>query len=308
MAVISVALASYNGADFIIEQLESLRSQTLPATQVVICDDCSTDDTVNLIRDYISDKKLIGWSVEVNETNLGFASNFAKALSKCSGDYVFFSDQDDIFMPDKFEKMVRVMEENTGISLLCSEYKLFQTGDETPEYAKNYARNNLNNGSLEKVNLSAYTMFIRSLGCVMCVRKKFADSIQKYWFNGWAHDEYVWKMAQMADGCYIYHEELIKHRVHAHNVSMHKNHNRIRRIEHLELLLRGNEACRRYVEDTTNNAKYLNLIDKNITSEKLRIDLLKKKHLFNTIPLLFYSKYYHSRKSLLMEPWIALHK
>ncbi len=308
MADISVALATYNGAEFIIEQLESLKNQTMPASQVVICDDCSTDDTVALVKKYILENHLQGWSIEANESNLGFASNFAKALSKCTGDYIFFSDQDDIFMPDKFEKMVGIMEKRPEIKLLCSEINIFQTGDEAPEYAKNYGKNNRNDKSLEKVNLSPYTMFIRSLGCDMCIRGTFADSIMPYWFSGWAHDEFVWKMSQLADGCYLYHEELIKHRVHAHNVSMHKIHDKNKRIEHLELLLLGNEACRRYVQDTTNNAKYLKLIDKNIKSEKLRIDMLKKKHIFNTIPLLFYLKYYHSGKSLLMEPLIALRK
>lgn len=304
--LISVAVATYNGEEFIIEQLESIRLQTVPASQVVICDDRSSDNTVSIVKEYISKHSLEGWSIEVNEVNLGFGSNFAKALSKCTGDYVFFADQDDIWRKDKFEIMTGIMEEKPEIKVLCSEYEIFATGDEVPEYADKYGKNNKKDKSLEKVNLNAKNIFIGSLGCDMCVRRSFADSISKYWFTGWPHDEYVWKMAQCAEGCYIYHEELIRHRVHAHNVSMHKIHDINIRISFLEALLEGNKACKRYVEDTTGNKKYIKLIDKNIRNEELRIDMLKKKHILNTFPLLFYSRYYHSRKSLLMEPWIAI--
>ena len=56
--MISVVMATYNGADFILEQLDSIRIQKLKPDQVIICDDCSTDQTVALIRDYITKHQL----------------------------------------------------------------------------------------------------------------------------------------------------------------------------------------------------------------------------------------------------------
>lgn len=302
---ISVVLATYNGEKYIVEQLDSIRLQTRPVDEVVICDDRSSDNTVQIMQDYIKEYGLSGWTVEVNEKNLGFGSNFYKAAGKATGEYVFFSDQDDIWMTDKLEKMVGIMEEKPEIKVLCSEYEIFATGQEIPEYAKNYGNNNKKDKSLHKVPLTPANFFIGSLGCDMCVRGDFLFEIKPYWFRGWAQDEYVWKLSQCVEGCYMYHEELIRHRVHASNVTMHKIHDINKRIAFIEDLKRGNEACRKYVEATTGNRDYLKIIDKNIKSETMRIDMLKNCKLLKAFPLLFYGKYYHSRKSLLMEPWIA---
>lgn len=305
-ATSSVVMCTYNGEKYIAEQLESIRCQTCEVSEVVICDDRSTDNTVEIIQNYIDKYNLQGWSVEVNETNLGYGSNFYKALSKATGEFIFFSDQDDIWMLNKIEIMIDLMNKNQDMKLLCSEYEVFSTGDQVPEYAKYYGKNNLSDKSLEKIELSPHNFFIGSLGCDMCVRKSFLKEIEPYWFEGWAQDEYVWKLAQCADGCYMYHDSLIRHRVHATNVSMHKIHDINKRIQFLVDLKKGNESCKRYVEDTTGNKKYLKIIEKNIKSQKMRINMMRTGKVYYTIPLLFYGRYYHSRKSLLMEPWIAL--
>ena len=273
-STISVVMATYNGKEYIIEQLESIRLQTRPVTEVIICDDCSKDNTVELVQSYIDKYNLSGWSIEVNEKNLGYGSNFYKAISKATGDFIFFADQDDIWMLNKFEIMVGLMEQKPEIKLLCSEYEIFSTGEKVPEYAKNYGKDNLRDKSLKKINLTPHNIFIGSLGCDMCIRKDFFEEIKPYWFDGWAQDEYVWKLAQCAEGCYMYHEPLIKHRVHASNVSMHKIHNIDKRIQFLEDLERGNEACKKYILDTSKNQKHLKIINKNIKSEKLLIHML----------------------------------
>ena len=107
---ISVAMATYNGAQYIEEQLESIRIQTMPVDEVRICDDGSSDDTVEVICHYIREHGLeSSWSVEVNRENLGYASNFMKAVGLTNGDYVFFCDQDDIWIADRAERMIGLM-------------------------------------------------------------------------------------------------------------------------------------------------------------------------------------------------------
>ena len=64
---ISVAMATYNGHKYIVEQLDSIRNQSLKVDEVVICDDQSSDDTVSIIRNYIEKYKLDNWKVTVNE-------------------------------------------------------------------------------------------------------------------------------------------------------------------------------------------------------------------------------------------------
>ena len=89
---LSVAMCTYNGEKYIREQLMSIRNQTLQIDEIVICDDCSEDDTVtiieNLIRQYDLPVRL-----HVNTWNHGYRKNFEQAICRCSGDIIFLSDQ-----------------------------------------------------------------------------------------------------------------------------------------------------------------------------------------------------------------------
>ena len=121
---ISIALATYNGAQFILAQLESLHNQSLPPDEVIISDDCSTDGTADLIRNYISEWKLQNWRLLRNEENIGYIRNFRKALSLCTGDMILLCDQDDLWNKDKLRAMHGVMTEDGRITALASGYDM----------------------------------------------------------------------------------------------------------------------------------------------------------------------------------------
>lgn len=97
---ISIAMATYNGAQFIREQLDSLAAQTRLPDELVICDDGSSDRTVAIAEEFA---RAAPFPVEVhrNRQNLGYSKNFEKAASLCSGELVFFADQDDVWLPEK---------------------------------------------------------------------------------------------------------------------------------------------------------------------------------------------------------------
>src|SRR5687767_8613501 len=101
---VSVALCSYNGAAYIAEQLRSIAEQTLLPEELVICDDGSSDSTVAIIRAFASEAPFKVLLFQ-NEQKLGVARNFQKALSLCTGDIIAMSDQDDVWMPIKLEKL-----------------------------------------------------------------------------------------------------------------------------------------------------------------------------------------------------------
>lgn len=82
MAKISVAMTTYNGSKYIIKQLDSLKNQSRKIDELVICDDCSTDNTVELVNDYIKSNNLEGWNIYSNENNLGFINNFKQVIKK----------------------------------------------------------------------------------------------------------------------------------------------------------------------------------------------------------------------------------
>ena len=86
---VSVVMATYNGEEYIVEQLDSIINQSYPVDEIIICDDKSTDRTVGVITEYISRKKIREIKLYENSENLGFAENFNKALNLAKGDYIF---------------------------------------------------------------------------------------------------------------------------------------------------------------------------------------------------------------------------
>lgn len=304
---VSVVMATYNGAPYLQEQLDSLRNQTFPIDEVIMCDDGSKDDTVKMITDYIAEYGLEDiWRVVRNETNLGYADNFHKAMQLAQGEYIFFSDQDDIWFPEKIEEMVKVLDVNPAIQLLCTDYEPFSSADNSPEVPWKIMRKMTGDGSVEKITLNRRNIHISSLGCVMCIRKTFRDQAEPYWISGWAHDDYVWKTAQCVDGCYTYHKALIKRRLHDHNVSMHKMHQKEVRVKFLKELAEANEAMLRFAEAVNMPKSKLRFIGRTVKAANLRAELVEKCKLTNSLKLLFYVDCYHSVKSVLMEPYIAI--
>src|SRR4051812_16300560 len=100
MAGISIALATYNGEKYLSAQLESLALQTRLPAELVVCDDCSTDRTIDIIDEFIA-RAPFPVRVARNESRLGFVNNFMRAAQGCRADLIAFCDQDDIWEPNK---------------------------------------------------------------------------------------------------------------------------------------------------------------------------------------------------------------
>jgi glycosyltransferase involved in cell wall biosynthesis len=112
---IEVLVCTYNGADFIVEQLQSILKQTSKVDKISIYDDRSSDDTVLRIRELLKQLPLAEqrlFSIEVNANNLGYAGNFSCAIAKSTGDILFLSDQDDIWEPGKVEEFLAVFRQH----------------------------------------------------------------------------------------------------------------------------------------------------------------------------------------------------
>jgi len=100
----SVVIATYNGEKFIQQQMDSILAQTISDFEIVVCDDCSTDNTVNIIKDYATQDSRI--KIYTNVRNLGFKKNFEHILTLCHGDLIAFCDQDDIWGPDHLQVLL----------------------------------------------------------------------------------------------------------------------------------------------------------------------------------------------------------
>jgi len=141
--IISIALGTFNGEKYLESQLESFISQTLHPYELVVCDDASTDSTLQILNEF-SMKAPFPVRIFRNERNIGVIQNFSRALSLCTGEYIALSDQDDIWLPDKLEasySRIRQAEGNLGVDiplLIHSDLRLIDTeGNEiAPSFLK----------------------------------------------------------------------------------------------------------------------------------------------------------------------------
>lgn len=106
--LVSVLMTAYNREKYIAEAIESVLASTYPNFELIIVDDGSTDDTVEIIKGYLKNDQRI--QLHINENNLGDYPNRNKAVSLARGKYIMFCDSDDSFFEDSIEYCVEAME------------------------------------------------------------------------------------------------------------------------------------------------------------------------------------------------------
>ena len=117
---ISVAICTYNGAEFLPAQLESIVAQSRPADEIVICDDASNDETPAILRQFVDQS----FTLKINQQNLGSLKNFEQAISLCTGDVIALSDQDDVWGEDKLELIENAFHTNPTAGLVFSDAEI----------------------------------------------------------------------------------------------------------------------------------------------------------------------------------------
>lgn len=100
--MISVCMATFNGEKYIKEQINSILVQLGKEDELIISDDGSTDNTLEIIRELGDNRIKLYQNINMH----GYAHNFENALTHASGDYIFFSDQDDVWLPNKVETIL----------------------------------------------------------------------------------------------------------------------------------------------------------------------------------------------------------
>ncbi|MDF1548305.1 MAG: glycosyltransferase family 2 protein [Bacteroidales bacterium] len=161
-SLISIALATYNGEKFLAEFLDSVYSQSYQNIEVIAVDDCSTDETEEILAKY---KNTHGLKYEVNSENLGFIKNFEKVLSLCSGEYIALADQDDIWFPEK----VATLLDNIGNHLLIHSDAILI------DAKKNKIADSFTRFSNKKVRLTSFKnlLFYNNVtGCTSMIKKE----------------------------------------------------------------------------------------------------------------------------------------
>jgi len=217
---LSVAMCTYNGELYLREQLASIAKQTRLPDELVVCDDGSTDATLEILEDF---QKESPFPVRIyrNEKNLGPTKNFEKAIRLCSGDIIALSDQDDVWLPEKLEILEKALKEHPeagyvfsdalvvdemlrsldytmweSISFTASERKLFKQGHQLEVLLKHNV----------------------VTGATMAFRAKLRDWILPI-PEQWIHDAWIALLASAAGAKGIFIEEtLVKYRQHRNQV------------------------------------------------------------------------------------------
>lgn len=107
--IVSIIMPSYNTASYVKDSVQSVFDQTYPNWELIIVDDCSPDNTDEIVAPLLSDKRI---RYLKNEVNSGAAVSRNRALREARGKWVAFLDSDDLWMPEKLEKQIRFMKEN----------------------------------------------------------------------------------------------------------------------------------------------------------------------------------------------------
>ena len=173
---ISVAMCTYNGADFLPAQLESILAQSRKPDQIVVCDDGSTDETRAILQKFEkqSPEQVL---LHFNKKNLGSVKNFEQAIGLCNGDIIALSDQDDVWRPDKLQ-LIQEAFSKSSTGLVFSDAELV---DENLESLNRRMWNEigfdatkrklLQNGRALEVLITGWTV----TGATMAFRSRFAN-------------------------------------------------------------------------------------------------------------------------------------
>lgn len=298
----TVVMATYNGEKNILEQLDSLKNQSKKIDEVLIWDDCSTDSTVKIIENFISENKLgETWHLKINTENLGWRKNFFNLLNAATKEIVFTCDQDDIWDASKIEVMCEAFA-NTDVKVLVSDYTELVEPGGLAEELKKIDSVKLPNQKAEQIIFNENNLFLRRPGCVYAIRKSFIANVNLYAseMENPVHDMAMWGSSLLSDGLYIVREELIRWRKHGKSsfkkeIDLAKRQNHFEeRLNTLRRRLQRTEAAKNYLNNQPHveEFEYKDKVLSNLIKElNMRVSLLERKKI---IPILCaFFKYHH---------------
>lgn len=205
---ISIAMTTYNGEEYILEQLESFIIQTKQPDELIIADDCSTDNTINILKDFQKNAPF-NVKIHINETNLGYTQNFNKVLQLCRGDLVFLSDQDDVWFSNKIEYMVSLSKKFPNKMVFMCDTEFTDAKLKPMNITKQFQIRSL--GS----NMSRFVT-----GCCIAVKRNFLNQILPIPKEFKGHDNWIVNIADKLNLRYVDSEVCQYYRRHGENASM----------------------------------------------------------------------------------------
>lgn len=229
--MVRIIMATYNGEKYVREQIESILANTYTAWKMTICDDCSTDGTVSILKEY-EEKYKDKIEVKCNNKNIGVVKNFLTAIKECDDDYIMLCDQDDVWRDTKIENAVRRMlsEELNGEERIfnqkrkpaaeCIPVVYFSDATVVDEELNtiNSSFHKSSNLDITKLDLSHMLMENKVIGCTMMFNKAVKNKITKLPNDIKMHDWWI-ALIGAAFGKIVYSKrKTVLYRQHNENV------------------------------------------------------------------------------------------
>lgn len=206
---ISVALASYNGENYIREQMDSILSNLTEMDEVVVSDDGSKDQTLEILREY--EKGRIPVKV-LKGPGLGIKKNIEHAMKNCQGEYIFLADQDDVWREDKVEIVMSFFQ--AGNTLVIHDARVMDGALEKEIMPSFFAYRGSGPGFLRNFVKNRY------MGCCMAFHRKLLPLALPIPEEVEMHDQWIGLIGELTGGrsCFVT-EQLLLYRRHEANVS-----------------------------------------------------------------------------------------
>ena len=213
-STISIALATYNGGAFLQEQLDSLASQALLPFELVVSDDGSDDQTIDIVLNF---SRTSPFPVKLvrNRDRLGYGLNFLNAASMCQGTHIAFCDQDDVWLPHKILRLNAAFQKGS-FDLVAHSAKVVDRhlnwlGANFPDIQVEM--------SLNEVDKNADFFWP---GFALTISKSFLSEVKSYSITSmettkFAHDELICDLVS-DHSCYLIAEPLALYRQHGNNL------------------------------------------------------------------------------------------
>ncbi len=204
---ISVALAAYKGEDFIEEQLNSIMIQLEENDEVLVSDDYPQGKTKEIVLKLAENDKRIKY---LEGPARGLIMNFENAVKNCTGDFIFLSDQDDVWLPDKVEEVTKKLVSGadlvlhnamvTDAKLKITDTSFFKSHGTKTGYFNNLVKNSY-------------------MGCCMAFRKELKEKILPFPENLPMHDQWIGLIAEKTGKVCLVEKPLILYRRHGSNMT-----------------------------------------------------------------------------------------
>lgn len=207
---LSVCMATYNGAEFVVRQLDTVLKQLGPDDEVIVVDDRSKDNTVQLIKDTYGSRV----QVTVNDQNVGAIKSFEKAISLAQGDILFLCDQDDLWEDEKVKTVLKAFEEQGAELVLHDAYVVDGKLDIIHPSWNDYNHNNINQGIVGNILKNAYT------GAFMAFKREIVPLILPFPASIEMHDQWIALVCMMKKKQVVFiNRPLMKYVRHGGNVT-----------------------------------------------------------------------------------------